>query len=258
VSAPRVWLYHAFGERSAEQDPHNLFVPLDAFRDQVRHLLTTGWRPLDLDGWLAHLDGRSVARKSFLLTVDDGYVSVLDAAAVLRELSVPSVLFVLAERLSGRSDWMPRMPDEPLLAAEDLCLLADGGMEIGAHGGDHTLLRNLDDGQLQRHTDDAAAVLQQVLGSRPRAFAYPEGVHDRAAVAAVARAGFSTAFSVHGRNVDGGTDRRFAVRRFDVNSTDTPRSFRLKASPWWPAAATVAARTPRLRATAHRVIGSAR
>ena len=66
-------------------------------------------------------------------------------------------------------------------------------------------------------------------------------------------AGYATGFSVRG-----GPDRRYAAHRYDINATDTARSFAFKSSRLWPAAAAAAARTPTLRAAAHRLIGSAR
>lgn len=256
---PRVWLYHAFGERVPAEDPHNLFVRTEALDGQLRLLRTRGWSPLDLNGWLAHLDGRRVGRRTFLLTVDDGYPSTLELAApLLARHRVPAVLFVPPARLGTTSGWMPLMPDEPLMAADQLRELAGYGIEVGTHGHDHALMRDMDPDALRTHTVGAADELADMVGYRPRCFAYPEGVHDAMAVAAVRTAGYATAFSVSGRSTDGGRDRRFAVRRFDVNATDTARSFALKATPWWPAAATAAAAAPGLRAAAHRLVGSAR
>lgn len=259
MTAPRVWLYHAFDERNPEQDPYNLFVRPDAFEAQLQHLTRTGWTPLDLDGWLGWLDGRPTPRRSFLLTIDDGYVSTLDhAAPILARYGVPAVLFVPPARLGAGSGWMSQMPAEPLLAGDRLRELPAYGIEVGAHGLDHTLMQGLDGDALRLHTVGAADALADLTGLRPRSFAYPEGVHDDDAVAAVRAAGYATALSVSGRSVGGGKDRRYAVRRYDVNATDTERTFRLKATPWWPAATFAAERTPKLRAAVHGLLGSAR
>lgn len=259
MSAPRVWMYHAFGVRTAAQDPENLFVPEPSLREQLQTLLRGGATPLTLDGWLAALDGRPAPRRSFLVTIDDGYVSTLELAApVLASLGVPAVLFVPPARLGGTSAWMPQMPDEPLLAGDRLRELPAHGIEVGVHGWDHALMRDMDDVALQRNTVQAGEAVADLVGTRPRSFAYPGGVHDTAAVTAVREAGYATAFSVSGNGVDGGRDARWAVPRVDVNATDTGRTFRVKASPLWPLASRAASRAPGLRAAAHRVLGSAR
>src|SRR4051812_6898891 len=121
MTAPRVWLYHAFDRRTPAQDPENLFVDPDVFSRQLGHLAATGWAPLDLDGWLGWLAGRPTPRRSYLLTIDDGYVSTLEQAApLLARHRVPAVLFVPPARLGGTSAWMSFMPDEPLLAPDRL------------------------------------------------------------------------------------------------------------------------------------------
>jgi peptidoglycan/xylan/chitin deacetylase (PgdA/CDA1 family) len=247
---PSVLMYHAFGRRSVADDPHHLFVPGEALRHQVAHLAGRG--SVDLDGFLAALDGRRA--RAALVTIDDGYESTLDIAApIFAGAGVPAVLFVPPGRLGGTSSWMPEMPDERLLPVDRLRELRDHGIEVGAHGFDHTDMAGLSDAELRHHTADAAEALADITGSRPRAFAYPRGIHDERARSAVRAAGFACAFSVY--DPRGG---RWAIPRADVNALDTERTFRLKCSPWYPAAKRVADRAPALRRGAHRVLGMAR
>lgn len=246
-------MYHAFGERTSDQDPHYLFVPEQALAAQLRHLRSVGFRPLDLDGYLAGLhDGGRWPARSFLVTVDDGYRSTLDAARVLADHDVASLLFVSPGRMGGTSGWMDDMPDEPLLTAEELRLLQPLGMEVGVHGLDHTDLPGLGAAELHRHVVEARDVLADALGYRPRSFAYPRGLHDAAARAAVAAAGYDVAFAVHrGRG-------RFAVPRVDVNASDVPRSFRLKLQPWYLPAKRLSRRAGPLWRLGHHLVGRAR
>jgi len=246
---PRVWLYHGFGTRSPERDPHNLFVGEHMLDAHLRKMRERGWTALDLDGWLS---GRGGPR-SYLVTIDDGYPSVLDLAApVFARHAVPAVLFVPPGRLGGTSSWMPLMPDEPLMSGDRLRELPAYGIEVGAHGYDHTLMQGLGADALRLHTVGAADALADLTGVRPRSFAYPEGVHDATAVRAVRDAGYRAAFAV--KDGDGS---RFAAQRTDVNGTDTERTVGLKSTAWWPVAERLASRTPALRAAAHRLVASA-
>jgi peptidoglycan/xylan/chitin deacetylase (PgdA/CDA1 family) len=252
---PLVLYYHAFGTRSADEDPHNLFVPADAFAAQLERLRSDGWRPLDLDGYLAGWDGRTWPRRSVLLTIDDAFVSTLEIAApVLREHRTPAVLFAPGGLVGGRSTWMPAMPDEPLLDADGLRALADYDIEIGVHGWDHSALDRRTPDELRRQCVDPRDLLTGLLGHRPRAFAYPSGRYDAAAVEAVRAAGYDIAFATE----TGWGGGRYLVPRVGVNATDTPRTFRLKLHRAWPRAQRVLDRVPRLRSLAHRLIGSAR
>jgi peptidoglycan/xylan/chitin deacetylase (PgdA/CDA1 family) len=221
----RVLMYHGFGSRPPDADPYNLFVPAEDFERHVR-FLARFFRPLDLTSFLLGLQNRRWPPRSVLVTIDDGYVSTLELAApLLARHGVPAVVFLCPGRLGGRSSWIPEMPDEPLMTAQQVRELPRFGIEVGAHGLDHTLLPGLDPDDLRAQVHGAAEALADVLGTRPRAFSYPEGQFDAAAVRAVRHAGYDVAFSVR---MDGG---RLAVPRRDVNARDTFVSFAAKLMP---------------------------
>lgn len=246
--SPLVLMYHGVGRRTAAADPYNLFVPAEAFRGQMVSLLRRGWRPLDLDGFLA--GPRSP--RSFLVTFDDGYTSVRDdALPVLSELGVPAVLFVCPGLLGERSGWMSETPDERLLDADGLNAVARAGVEIGGHGWDHAAMTGLDATALHEHTEQVAAALAETTGVRPRAFAYPYGSHDVPARTAVAGAGYAVGFATH----DGGGP--MAVPRVDVNALDTARSFRIKTWAGYPAVRRTLGTVPGIRSRIHRWVGVA-
>jgi peptidoglycan/xylan/chitin deacetylase (PgdA/CDA1 family) len=232
---PVVLMYHGFTKTRRADDVENLLVPEDALRSQLDYLLRNRWTGLDLDGFLQTMDGRARAGRSFLLTLDDGYRSVLEIAApLLATAGVPAVVFVPSALLGGRSIWMPELPEEPLLSAEELRALRGMGIEIGAHGLDHAPLVDMSDAELIRQTAGARQQLADLTGVAPRAFAYPYGAFDPRARAAVQAAGFEVAFAVFD---DAGP---YAVSRVDVNATDNAPSFRIKLLPgyrrWWRAA----------------------
>ena len=246
---PLVLMYHGVGCRRAESDPYNLFVSPTELAAHLSSLLGRGWRPLTLPEYLAARAGPH----SFLVTFDDGYESVHDIALpLLTQLGVPATVFVCSGVLGGSSHWMPELAPEPLVSAGQVVALRDGGFDIGLHGLDHTLLPGLPPDQLQAQTSTAARRLAEVTGEWPRAFAYPAGAHDAAARASVAAAGIEVAFATHAGSGP------FAVRRIDVNSTDTSRSFRLKTTRGYPLLRRAAGVLPGLRPTLHAMIGSAR
>jgi len=254
VTDPIVLMYHAFGSRDDRQDPHRLFVPVDAFEQQLQHLVARRSNFLDLDGFLAGLQRQHWPARSVLLTIDDGYLStLLDAAPLLRRYGVPAVLFALGGRLGGRSDWMSDMPHEPLLTAAQLRQLPDYGISVQCHGWDHRHMAGLDDAQLRGQMVDSRARLESETGARIKAFAYPSGVYDPRAVEAAGRAGYECAFAVHTKG-----QQRYAFRRTDVNATDTHATFRLKTQGWWQRAYYSVGRFSSIRGALHRAIGSAR
>lgn len=240
--SPLVLLYHGFGSRPPADDPHNLFVPLADLDRQLR-LLSRLFRPLDLDGYLAGLDSRRWPRRSVLVTIDDGYRSTLTHAAPLfARHRVPAVLFVPPARLGGSSGWMPEMPQEELLLPEEVADLRCRGIEVGVHGMDHTLLSGLTSDELVRQVSEARVALADLVGTLPRAFAYPGGVFDAATVRAVEREGYDIAFSV-----EAGGHGRLSVSRRAVNARDAPLTFAVKLFPGFDRFWAATARRPRLR-----------
>ena len=253
MSVPLVLMYHGFGYRPPQDDPHNLFVPEDAFEQQLRSLLRRRYRPLDEPAFLAGLEDGHWPARSFLVTIDDGYVSTLDVAApVLARLGIPAVLFALPGMLGATSAWMPEMPHEPLLDADALRALPGYGISIGLHGMDHRAMTGLDDGELHRQIVVARQELGEVTGAEPALFAYPFGHHDEPARRAVAAAGLRAAFAIY----DSGD--RFAFPRVDVNPVDTPRTFALKTSGWYSGLKSVVDRAPAVRRLGHSLLGKAR
>lgn len=224
---PVVFLYHGFCEQRRADDPENLLVEVSAFEEQLRFLLDRGWEPLTLDRWLEIESGATTGpRRSFLVTIDDALVSVLDLAVpVLERLAVPCVVFAPVGLVGRTAEWLPLPADLPLATRDQLVSSAAGAIEIGLHGWDHTSMVGCGpealDLQVRRGRDE----LEAWSGQRPRAFAYPFGDHDDRARAAVAEAGFEVGFSVFD---DAGP---MAVSRVDVNATDTLSSFRVKSLP---------------------------
>lgn len=220
---PTVLMYHGFSETPGVDDPYDLSVGVHAFAQQLAHLRQAGWTALDLDGYLHALDHGGIRGRSYLLTIDDALRSVHDhGAAALAQAGVPSVLFTPPGLLGGTTRWLEQQPDQPIVSNDQLLELSEQGIEIGAHGWDHQSLTGMSDDELRRHTRDAAEAIADVVGRRPRAFAYPFGDYDQRALEAVRLAGYTVAFSVYT------DDGRQAISRTDVKPADSMTAVRIK------------------------------
>ena len=99
---PLVLMYHGIGEVPATLDPDNLFVPSATFAAQLDRLVERGWAVIDEAGYLAALDGAPTPPRPVLLTLDDGYVSVLERAVpLLAARGLPALCYV-SPGLDGR------------------------------------------------------------------------------------------------------------------------------------------------------------
>lgn len=243
-----ILMYHGLGRRAPEADPDNLFVPAERLEPQLRWLLGHGWRPVDP----RRLGTTSNRRKEFLVTFDDGYQSMLaEAAPILARLGIPSVCFVLPGLFGRDSNWDAGVR-EPLLSADEVRRLPDFGMQVGSHSWCHRDLPTLDPAALRADVFGAAAALEDLLGSRPRLFAYPYGRHDRATRELVATSGATHAFATYTR-----TATQFSLPRVDINATDTLRTFALKTLPGYSRLREVSGKAPAVRRALHAVVGRA-
>lgn len=244
----RVLMYHGFGRRPREADPHNLFVPQSDLERQL-DVITRYFRPLDLDGFLAGLGRRRWPGRSVLVTIDDGYASTLEVAApLLQSRGIPAVAFVCPDVLGGTSSWMDEMPGEPLLDSGGVRALARYGIEVGSHGLDHTLLPGLPADALREQVEGSADRLADVLGRRPRVFAYPEGKFDAAAARAVREAGYEAAFSVTDR------DGRYGITRRGVTARDSLTMFSARLLPGFERVERLSVGAPKVRRLAARAL----
>lgn len=242
--SPTVLLYHGFSRGCRLDDPYHLHLSDEAFRAQLQHLSARGWQPLDLDGYLGALKSGRLARRQYLLTIDDALQSVHDIAIpLLAQAAVPAVLFAPAGLLGSTTTWLAEQPDEPIMTADELRAADEAGVEIGVHGWGHASMLSASDCELQRSTRDARAAIADVLGHPPRAFAYPYGDYDARAIAAVASAGFEVGFSLYR---DAG---RFAISRADVKPADSVTALRVKLAfgPHYRRAWAVAGTVPPIR-----------
>jgi peptidoglycan/xylan/chitin deacetylase (PgdA/CDA1 family) len=248
-----VLMYHAFGDRPAAEDPHCLFVSSARLEHQLGHLFAHGWEPVNLSGYLDRLDGGSGPARPFLVTIDDGYLSVDTVAApVFARAGICPVLLVPAGLLGAEPGWMAEGAAERLLNAEQVRALHDRGWDIGVHGFDHSTLVGLDDRELVHQTVAAKEAMAEVIGRPPRAFAYPGGQFDARALAAVAAAGYDVGFAVHR------DEGRFATSRVDVSASDTNVSFRVKLLPRYRALWRLSEPVRVLRPAIRAVMGAAR
>jgi peptidoglycan/xylan/chitin deacetylase (PgdA/CDA1 family) len=238
-------MYHAFGERPPDQDPHCLFVP-EPELDRQLGFLARYFRPLTLDQYLDGLGNQRFPSRSVLVTIDDGYRSTLETAApILAHHGIPAALFICPGILGSTTSWMPEMPPADLLSADEVRSVRSFGIEIGVHGMDHSLLPRVAPEELRRQVGGARQAVADIVGHPPRAFAYPEGRFDQAAVTAVREAGYDAAFSV----LEGGADR-FTITRVPVTSRDAFATFAVKTLPGFSTVFRATRNSPRIRRVA--------
>jgi peptidoglycan/xylan/chitin deacetylase (PgdA/CDA1 family) len=177
------------------------------------------------------------ARRSLVVTFDDGFRSVLDRALpVMERLGVPGTLFAVT-RFAARGDslswdgvdhWREGRYADQLasMSWDDLRGLADAGWEVGSPTRSHPRLTTLSDERLADELGSSRAECAEAMG-RCDAIAYPYGDVDPRVAAAAAAVGYRAGAALPGRFH---AERTLEWPRIGVYWNDDLRRFKLKVS----------------------------
>ncbi len=158
---------------------------------------------------LAELEARHRAGGSLdglaAVTFDDALAGLAHhGLPVLVELDVPATVFAVTTGWGERPAWWEGAG--PTMTRRELVACRDAGLAVGAHTRSHPSLPSLDPVALEREVAGSRADLEDLLGDAVDRFAYPFGHHDPAVRAAVAAAGFVTAYTFLNGRVRAGHD----------------------------------------------------
>jgi peptidoglycan/xylan/chitin deacetylase (PgdA/CDA1 family) len=199
-------------------------VAPDVFARQVAYIVRHH-EVVTLERALALLGSRArLRRPAALLTFDDGYLSVFDAAfPAMRARGaagccfVPTALVGTGERLA-HDEGNPVRGLLRLMGWEQLRALRDAGWAVGAHSGTHARLSSVAGDALRAEVEGPLATLRERLGLRAVTVAYPfGGARDISAEARglIREAGYEACFNdVFGENLPPAD--RFDIHRIDI------------------------------------------
>lgn len=197
-----VLMYHAFSERD-ERDRY--VISRRALSRQLRLLRLLGYRGVEFAEVVRCLRERRLPpRRALAITIDDGYRDNLEVAEpVLRRHGFPATVFLVSGKLGGVNDWTEdgALAERPLLTAEQLEELRERGIAIGAHTRTHPELPAQADDAVREEIGGSREDLEAETGAPIATFAYPFGLFDERAVAAVGAAGYEGACTVEPRLV---------------------------------------------------------
>lgn len=116
------------------------------------------------------------------------------------------------------------------LQPEELRALEAGGVAIGNHSWSHPLLDRCPTAKVEEEVGRAHARLEEILGHRPTAIAYPNGNVDDRAVGVARRLGYQVGFLFDHRTCPIPPPDPLRMSRIRANDHDTRQRFRLLAS----------------------------
>lgn len=190
-----VLLYHRF-----EDKPAQLVTTPNDFRAQMQALKDNKISVISMLDLLAWLNGeKAIPSKSAVITLDDEWNSQYYLAwPILKEFGYPFTLFVYTKWVGGGSKAMtwPQLEE-----------MRDAGIDIEAHSVSHRDLRHAPRGQdytawLHNEVYGCKETLENNLGVKIIAFAFPYGLHNEIVRRTCKEAGYEMQFTVYGRHMD--------------------------------------------------------
>jgi peptidoglycan/xylan/chitin deacetylase (PgdA/CDA1 family) len=129
-----------------------------------------------------------------------------------------------------------QLPDNLMMTSNEVKLMRQAGMQIGAHTVNHPILARLSRPQARREILESRETLERILGERVSLFAYPNGKPDEDytpdTVALVRELGFDAAVSTRW-GVSGADADLFQLRRFTPWDRSQLRfSMRMMSNMW--------------------------
>jgi peptidoglycan/xylan/chitin deacetylase (PgdA/CDA1 family) len=204
-----VLCYHRFEDR-----PHDALAIAPAeFRAQMKQLKDAAIQVVSMKDLLAWRRGeKSISPKSAVITIDDGYVSGYSVAwPILKEYGYPFTMFIYTNYVGvgGKSITWAMLEE-----------MRDAGIDIECHTVSHHDLRHAPKGQdytawLHNELYTSKDILEQKLGIKIVAFAFPYGTHNEVVRKMAMDAGYQALFTVYGQHmgIDAPADQlgRYAV-----------------------------------------------
>jgi peptidoglycan/xylan/chitin deacetylase (PgdA/CDA1 family) len=177
-----ILMYHVIADPPPDAPYPQLWVSEADFAAQMRWLARHGYRAVtQRDVWEHWHRGRRLPPKPVVISFDDGYRSVAEAAFPhMSSRSWPGVLNLTVRNLQVSGGLSPDKV-RALLAA---------GWELASHSLTHPDLTGLDDAALAREVGRSRQQLRSRFGVRVDFFCYPSGRYDSRVIRAVRRAGY--------------------------------------------------------------------
>ncbi len=178
-----------------------LSIPPEMFEQQLQTLKDNGVEVISMEDFLAWRRGeKSIPKKAAIISIDDGYQSGYDVAwPMLKKFGYPFTMFVYTNFVNagGKS-----------ITWDQLAEMRDAGVEIGSHTLSHSDLnarKGKSDAEyeewLMKEIGGSKQMIEEKLGIKVRALAYPLGKHNENVRKAAAAAGYDVAFSVYGQRL---------------------------------------------------------
>jgi peptidoglycan/xylan/chitin deacetylase (PgdA/CDA1 family) len=170
--------YHKIGDPSPGGWESWFYIPKVTFKSHMQFLYCNGWHVIDEVTFLQGLtEPDTLPERSALITFDDGYRSVREAALpVLRRFGYPGVLFVPTGYIGQYNMFDDGIePREAICDWDDLHELMRHGISVQSHGVSHRRFSEITPDEQKEELMKSKSQLENNLGTRVELMAFPYG-----------------------------------------------------------------------------------
>ncbi|MBB2794981.1 UNVERIFIED_ORG: peptidoglycan/xylan/chitin deacetylase (PgdA/CDA1 family)/GT2 family glycosyltransferase/2-polyprenyl-3-methyl-5-hydroxy-6-metoxy-1,4-benzoquinol methylase [Rhizobium pisi] len=212
-----VLMYH----RIAEEGPAALRrfrTPPETFRKQMQFLRRHGYYAVTAPT-LANLlrSGKPIQGRPVMLTFDDAYLDFrTNAFPILAENDFSADVFVVTDKVGGRSDWDCAYGEPAaLMGWPDMQDLQQKGISFGSHLASHTPASAMENDALLAEALRSRHALESELGSPVVSIALPYGATDFRVPGILSLAGYTIGFTTRAATA-AFSDNVFGLPRLEV------------------------------------------
>lgn len=229
-----VLMYHKVGDYPKGSQLAKLWVSAEEFRWQMKYLLRHEYTPMLFWELAEVYEGqRMMPERPVLVTFDDGYANNYEIAfPVLKELNVKANIFLVYETIDRHNAWHdPKTePWIKMLTWDQVFEMLNSGLvDMGSHTMKHRNLPTISLEEARWEMAESKKRLEEKLGRRMTAFAYPYGAgayHPEVRKAAL-EAGYLFDFGIKQGYAEWPWNRENPLRRIFVRGDDTRFDFHL-------------------------------
>lgn len=183
-----ILVYHSIGSTTNKKETssqQHYRITTANFEAQMKYLSINGYHPVSFAAYLDSLqNGTKLPDKAVVLTFDDGWkTQYIHAVPVLEKYKFTATFFIVTsypdKGYTGYMSWA------------DLKYLVDSGFDIESHTVSHAVLTKVDAITLASELSDSKKTLENKLGIKVTAIAYPTYMENAAVRAAAAQAGYT-------------------------------------------------------------------
>lgn len=144
-------------------------IPPELFEWQVNYIRGKKIKIVTLDECMKACLQKGRKKKSALITIDDGWKDFNYIIPLIKREKIPVTLFLYPDVIRYRD----------FLSKEELNSIKKiKRVDFGCHSYSHRLLFDLDDHSLKKEVSESKKILENILGRKIHAFAYPHGRAD--------------------------------------------------------------------------------